>query len=1418
MRWCGLDAAAADAVAPSALAGRFERPRSTATRFAEQVELVREADAISPRAPLLQERAEPRQRFLQLPQRRQHDASHPERSAEDQQPTQASKAVEEPAVFVSPAITLPPPASPHAAVGPVTSLSAAPSRHVQVVAEESPSRAAESDCQVPAGGGNGEEAGNPPETEIPHLVRSSSRHATVLFFDPHLLHQSSEPAGSAAAASTSSSKHPGRVRTASSGSAGGETGPDQLGGDDQKRSPRTRPRKHIGRTRSSSSATSVGGGGGGAEFIQVAIRIRPMLERNRRERDVLSVGGGSEGVGGSQPKGVAGRQITIDMAGTSTNQNNKRAFQYDYVFDSRGGDKGPMASQDDVHATLGERVVRSALGGYNACIFAYGQTGTGKTHTVLGHGGLPQDRGLLPRILETLFAQIARSNNTPALDVPKAEAPASTLSMRISYLEIFNEQIYDLLAPPSMRSAAAMQGKGLQARCHPTFGVVINDLTEAVATSLPEAMELLDFGTRMRSVASTSMNSRSSRAHTVFTFCCDQTTSSTGESKIAQVQIIDLAGREQEKSSVDDRARLRERQFINTSLFHLSMCIMHLSRNTKNPKSQNSADWTFRNSKLTVVLAPSLSGNSRTAMIATVSPAASEAEETLSTLRFADSVQRIKTTVSCNRVNKTSVVQDLQEEIVRLKQEMQQQRVRVQNDELHEQVQQLEAVCASFAERLEQEQNRSKALAAERAECLRDLGLSVGADGVSLLSGREGGSQVPYLVNLSEDPCLQGCLMYFLRGPEEVSIGSAPGNTIHLEGLGIQPHHCAIKNEGNQQLFLHTFQEQCRVFLNGNHVGLQPLEMRHGDRLVLGHGCAFRVVLGAHRLQAKSQESLAEKADLEQALAEIEDSSSGAFQHLRKFVEDLERCAGADVVGAFVREAHVMVSLVEEANQITREIGRDEIDFTLQVLTDLSVPEIVVAVISRVTSRVKRLTSSSTSLRLSASGRPLPAQPDVTTATRDSLSFVWTREKFKERLQGMRDVYEETRRCGLEYVQERLEAEPYTDPWKEIGAGEVQVLIDGVSWVPLEGGNGQLGVSLEDLRKAGSTSSMTWASATVSPALRGRQGSEPPSQAPRSERSPSFEAAAATTSKVSLRGGGSVSSATRSPLLSTSQGATPQTTSPQGTRTSSSSSLDREVDSADPSVEYLSHWYNLGRRASTPRADVASIEPRKSPVASSLEGSMLSRGRLGLQRPGPPRGTNSASTSPIQEAAVQDAEEDFMVVQHPLSNLRRDAGEGSRGSDAGGSRRGAAAALPVAGTAVGMAGGGTATLEALAEAPEVPCSPQSLASWEEHLRQREEKLLAWAEQLAKKEQTLQQIEEVTVKLRRLRCAESSASTPPPPKSLVDDGAGRMAVAVGEAGLTKNVVATATASAAHDFVQSGVSPRGLQPSARLSARR
>merc|ERR1719482_65740 len=313
---------------------------------------------------------------------------------------------------------------------------------------------------------------------------------------------------------------------------------------------------------------------------------------------------------------------------------------------------------------------------------------------MLGQWGSTTERGLLPRVLEGLFAAIQGKEE---------------VHCTVSYHEIYNERIRDLLLP-------ADEQRNCQVHFHPSVGVSVFELTEAAVASIEDVMRLVDYGAKMRTVAQTSLNSRSSRSHTIFTarFECME---KAGLSRIGQVQIVDLAGREAESNVHRDHTdRLVELSFINRSLFHLSHCIERLTGNKKN------LDWyAYRNSKLTMILSHSLRGNSRTAMIATISPSAAFVEDTLSTLQLASSIKTVQTQSTVNTVDRADAIQELQDEIGRLKGDLH--RAREDPAELQIQLMQMQALCEHYRASWAEAVRTSSAQDKTRQQDLARLGL-----------------------------------------------------------------------------------------------------------------------------------------------------------------------------------------------------------------------------------------------------------------------------------------------------------------------------------------------------------------------------------------------------------------------------------------------------------------------------------------------------------------------------------------------------------------------------------------------------------------------------------------------------------------------------------------------------------------------
>ncbi|KAJ2783045.1 hypothetical protein GGI15_002730, partial [Coemansia interrupta] len=291
-------------------------------------------------------------------------------------------------------------------------------------------------------------------------------------------------------------------------------------------------------------------------------------------------------------------------------------------------------------------VLQHAFSGYHCCVFAYGQTGSGKSHTMMGTA---DDPGLIPRICQGLFARIA-------------EMPASEeCTVEVSYLEIYNEHVYDLLAAPAGSAQQGVDGsarRGLRVREHPRLGPYVEDLTQAAVDSYAAVAAHMSQGNRMRTVAATQMNAASSRSHAVFTVALAQHSSG----RLSRIRLVDLAGSERASATAAAAGvRRREGAQINRSLAALGKVIAALSE-----ESQAAMHVPYRDSVLTWLLRDSLGGNSRTFMVANVAPAA--ARESLSTLRYAHRAKRIVNRAMVNeQATPAQVIRSLQAEVQQLR-------------------------------------------------------------------------------------------------------------------------------------------------------------------------------------------------------------------------------------------------------------------------------------------------------------------------------------------------------------------------------------------------------------------------------------------------------------------------------------------------------------------------------------------------------------------------------------------------------------------------------------------------------------------------------------------------------------------------------------------------------------------------------
>lgn len=367
------------------------------------------------------------------------------------------------------------------------------------------------------------------------------------------------------------------------------------------------------------------------DAIKVFVRIRPLTE-------------GSGSADGEQ-------NLCLSVLSSTTlrlhSNPEPRTFTFDHV-------SGMDTTQESVFSAVAKGIVESCMSGYNGTIFAYGQTGSGKTFTMMGPSESDNFshnlRGVIPRSFEYLFSLIDREKD-------KAGAGKSFLC-KCSFIEIYNEQIYDLLD-----SASA----GLYLREHIKKGVFVVGAMEQVVTSAAEAYQVLSGGWRNRRVASTSMNRESSRSHAVFTITVEsmEKSNETVNIRTSLLNLVDLAGSERQKDTHAEGMRLKEAGNINRSLSCLGQVITALV-DVGNGKQRHVC---YRDSKLTFLLRDSLGGNAKTAIIANVHPGPRCFGETLSTLNFAQRAKLIKNKAVVNEDTQGNVSQ-LQAEVKRLKEQL----------------------------------------------------------------------------------------------------------------------------------------------------------------------------------------------------------------------------------------------------------------------------------------------------------------------------------------------------------------------------------------------------------------------------------------------------------------------------------------------------------------------------------------------------------------------------------------------------------------------------------------------------------------------------------------------------------------------------------------------------------------------------
>ncbi|XP_045338085.1 kinesin-like protein KIF1B isoform X23 [Leopardus geoffroyi] len=635
--------------------------------------------------------------------------------------------------------------------------------------------------------------------------------------------------------------------------------------------------------------------------VKVAVRVRPF---NSRETSKES-------------------KCIIQMQGNSTSiinpKNPKEApksFSFDYSYWSHTSPEDPcFASQNRVYNDIGKEMLLHAFEGYNVCIFAYGQTGAGKSYTMMGKQEESQ-AGIIPQLCEELFEKINDNCNEEM-----------SYSVEVSYMEIYCERVRDLLNP---------KNKGhLRVREHPLLGPYVEDLSKLAVTSYTDIADLMDAGNKARTVAATNMNETSSRSHAVFTIVFTQkkhdTETNLSTEKVSKISLVDLAGSERADSTGAKGTRLKEGANINKSLTTLGKVISALAEVSKKKKKTDFIP--YRDSVLTWLLRENLGGNSRTAMVAALSPADINYDETLSTLRYADRAKQIKCNAVINEDPNAKLVRELKEEVTRLKDLLRAQGLgdiidtsmgsltsspsscslssqvgltsvtsiqeRIMStpggEEAIERLKESEKIIAELNETWEEKLRKTEAIRMEREALLAEMGVAIREDGGTL--GVFSPKKTPHLVNLNEDPLMSECLLYYIKdGITRVGQADAERRQdIVLSGAHIKEEHCIFRSERNNSGDVIVTLEPCErseTYVNGKRVA-QPVQLRSGNRIIMGKNHVFRFnhpeQARAEREKTPSAETPSEPVDWTFAQRELlEKQGIDMKQEMEKRLQEME--------------------------------------------------------------------------------------------------------------------------------------------------------------------------------------------------------------------------------------------------------------------------------------------------------------------------------------------------------------------------------------------------------------------------------------------------------------------------------------------------------------------------------------------------
>ncbi|CAL8244953.1 unnamed protein product [Lota lota] len=716
----------------------------------------------------------------------------------------------------------------------------------------------------------------------------------------------------------------------------------------------------------------------GKDCVKVAVRVRPF---NKRERD-------------------AGSRCIISMASSiitiqdPRSAQTRRSFCFDYAYWSHSGftrdrsglflpeeEGGRYAGQASVFQDLGEGILHNALQGYNATLLAYGQTGSGKSYSMVGYG---PNKGLVPTLCDRLFQAI------------KGNQDSRQCQVFFSMLEIYNEQVVDLLS----RGSRALGGLRVREEQH--RGFYVEGLRTVPCDSAQQVEQLMEQGTRSRTTAATHMNANSSRSHMLIILQLKQIFSKESITKQSNINLVDLAGSERQRASGLEADRLKEGTAINLSLTTLGNVISALADVAVGRKAVHIP---YRVSVLTKLLQSALGGNSRTVMIATLSPADICYEESLSTLRYAERAKRIQNRAVVNESPTERLVKELKAENARLQHRLSRlgQEGRRADEETKEIRQllthnelQIRAIQTLWEQHLQ--------------EALKDWELQY----ASITQERRMMQMHPYILNINEDAQLSGVVKLFIpEGEWDIGLAESSPQSILIKGLGIQERHAAFRNE-HRQVSL-TPLAGSKVIVNGNPVS-QTTELQHLDRLILGSNSTY-LFIGYPSERGSDDWSRYDYDYFHSELAAAEginlgETSAGSSQ------------TDPSLLAVFYDYIKLM-PMVAEANQMSQELNKGVI-FKVEIknlaLSDSKGHDLEKEIVVRVTSLESKQV------------------------------WVWSKAKFVNRKFLMEEIYQQHQGGeGLSMAAMPRDKDPFWDPLEPLLLGSAHLWLQSLAFrIPLE--------------------------------------------------------------------------------------------------------------------------------------------------------------------------------------------------------------------------------------------------------------------------------------------------------------------------------------------------------------------------------